>query len=74
MRGTDVTPAQLKSAENFIRARQACGRSPQSDELISIRFDHLCRLVAWYGALRYAAGRDGIATLEEPGYFVVSRK
>jgi hypothetical protein len=74
VRGTELTQQQIESAELFVRDRQCEGRKPQKDERISIRFDDLVRIVAWYGALRYKAGRDKDGgTLEAPGYFVVRK-
>ena len=70
VKGTDITQEQLDSAEHFVRDRQATGPKPQTDQRVSLCFDELVRLVAWYGALRYEAGRNGIASLEKPGYFV----
>lgn len=74
MRGTDCTPGQLKSASDFVRARHVDGYSkapklsPFSDQQIVIRWADLVNLLAWYGALRYTAGRDGTGgTLENPG-------
>ena len=74
MVGTDCTPEQLKSASDFVRARHVDGYSkapklsPSSDQQIVIRWAELVNLLAWYGALRYTAGRDGTGgTLENPG-------
>lgn len=63
MRGVDCTPEQLKAAERFILAR---ARRTDSPEMITQRFEDLVRLLAWYGAIRYKAGRDGISSLENP--------
>jgi hypothetical protein len=67
MRGIDCTPEQLEAAEVFLMERRAIvgGKRPK---LISMCFDDLVRLVAWYGALRFKSGRDGLGgTLEKPG-------
>jgi hypothetical protein len=64
MRGTDLTPEQLKAAEKFIMDRSGRAKRP---EMVMNKFDDLVRLVAWYGAIRFVAGRDGIGgTLEKP--------
>lgn len=77
MNGMDLTPEQLDSASDFVLARRTVGDlilPPDSDSRISIRWDELVRVVAWYGAMRYVAGRDQIGgTLEIPGEFVVTK-
>lgn len=66
MRGKDCTPEQLKSAEDFIMARAST--VTKRPKQVSMPFDDLVRLVAWYGALRFTAARDGVGgTLEKPG-------
>ncbi len=66
MKGTDCTPGQLASADAFLSARGW----PTGNRAVIAR-DDLVRLVAWYGALRYIAARDGEGgTLETPGEFV----
>ncbi len=72
MKGTDLTPKQLKSAEEFIldRSRNRIdGRHViDPDHPIVMRWSDLVRIVAWYGALRYQAGKFGTGgTFEKPG-------
>lgn len=71
MRGTEVTPAQMNSAREFLssRVRNTRHNRPESDaQVVSLTYGDLARLVAWYGALRYKAGADGTGgTLEAPG-------
>ena len=71
MRGTDCTEAQIESARKFLAARQSGpieGMAIDDDRVVSVPFGQMARLLAWYGALRFAAGRDGTGgTLEEPG-------
>lgn len=74
MKGTDVTQEQLRAAERFVRSIQRAGtKQPEAESAIVLPFMDLVQLVAWYGALRYIAGRDGINSLENPGE-VVNRK
>lgn len=70
MKGTDCTEAQIDSARQFCadRRKDQPGERPRDAQEITISFGQLARLVAWYGALRYMAGRDGTGgTLECPG-------
>lgn len=67
MRGTDLTDEQLLSARKFVSDRMI---PPQSEipPMVTIPAEKLVRLIAWYGALRFVAGRDGTGgTLEKPG-------
>jgi hypothetical protein len=79
MKGTDVTPEQLQSAREFIAARRIGSEMGQilgDDQLLSVRFGDVARLLAWYGALRFLAGKSGMGgSLESPGPMeVVARK
>lgn len=68
MRGTEVTPKQFEAAQKFIMDRNHGQRSlPAEDESIHLEWGNFVRMVAWYGALRYQAGRDGINSLDDPG-------
>ncbi len=69
MRGTELTQAQIEAAERFILARRAKGNTqhPSQDEPISQKWGDFVRLVAWYGAIRYKAGIEGLSSLENPG-------
>ena len=63
MKGSDCTPEQLERASEFLAAR---GWQEMAQKAIQTRAD-MVRLIAWYGAIRYRAGKDGIGTLEKPG-------
>lgn len=71
MKGTDLTDAQIQSARQFLVDRRSGdnkGVMPADEENIVQSFGNLARVVAWYGALRYEAGRNGTGgTLENPG-------
>lgn len=74
MKGTDLTPWQIQAAERFVRR---CGRQseqPSAGRMITLRFDELVRLVAWYGQIRANAVANG-APANEPGEtYVVTPK
>jgi hypothetical protein len=73
MRGTELTEQQIQSARQFLSDRRVSfpGKIPLDEQIIKIPFGDVARIVAWCGALRYIAGRDGSGgTLEEPGLFV----
>jgi hypothetical protein len=76
MKGTELTQEQIQSAREFAVARQVKGfEAGTIDDAhrVAIRFGDLARLVAWYGAMRYEAGRTGEGgTLEKPGQMVVN--
>src|SRR6185437_1857670 len=60
MRGTEVTEDQMQSAREFAFARSVgLAGMPDDDQQITVTFGKMVRLMAWYGALRYQAGRDG---------------
>ena len=74
MRGTDCTTEQIASAREFVWLRQTIPHAscPGDEQMVTLPFGHLARVVAWYGALRYIAGRDGTGgSLEKPGEMVV---
>lgn len=74
MRGVDCTPGQLRAAELFV-LQHSLTVLPKNPRNVTLDFDDLVRLVAWYGALRFEAGRDGNGgTLECPGETVSVRK
>lgn len=77
LRGTDLTEAQIQSARIFANARRKgeLQEMPDDGQLIVQKFGDMARLLAWYGALRFKAGRDGTGgTLEEPGPLDVKAK
>lgn len=69
MKGTDLTQAQIDAAERFILARRATSnlQHPKGDEEILQRWSDFIRIVAWYGAIRYKAGSEGLSSLDNPG-------
>jgi len=69
VKGTDCTPEQIQSAREFLLAlARNIDTMPDDDAIVTPRFGDFARTVAWYGALRYKAGRDGTGgTLEAPG-------
>lgn len=69
MKGIDLTPEQIKSAQHFVLARQTIPMdvAPDDSQQIRIEFGQLVRVVAWYGAMRYEAGQKGINSLKNPG-------
>lgn len=75
MKGTDLTPEQIESAEEFVRDRcknpamQAAG----SEQKITCTVRELAQMIAWYGAMRYEAGAAGINSLEDPGLLETKR-
>jgi hypothetical protein len=75
MRGIDCTPEQLASAKQFIESRQRGARRQLGDtDMVTLPVADLVCIVAWYGALRFQSGRDGVGgSLEAPGEFVVSK-
>lgn len=77
MKGTDLTDAQIQSAREFSCARQVHQPADVLDDAtrVTLKFGELVRLIAWYGALRFQAGRDGTGgTFENPGPMDTSRK
>ena len=71
MKGTDLTREQLKAAEKFIL--ELADQQPSDEARLLIPWEDLVRLVAWYGAIRYAAGAKGFNSLEKPGPATGSR-
>jgi hypothetical protein len=64
MRGSDCTQDQLDHASAFLDGR---GWPTGADSGVSTRAD-IVRLIAWYGALRFKAARDGEGgSMESPG-------
>lgn len=68
MKGTDCTPEQIAHASEFMEI----ARWPVSAPTAKCSRDQTARLLAWYGAMRFQAGRDGVGgTLEKPGFIEV---
>lgn len=70
MRGTDCTPEQVEAASQFLADRGW----PKDIPLAALSRESIARMIAWYGALRYQAGRDGINSLEKPGEIIVKER
>lgn len=68
MRGTEVTEDQMQSAREFAFGRSiGLAGMPDDDQEVTVTFGAMVRMMAWYGALRYQAGRGGFGgTLESP--------
>jgi hypothetical protein len=61
VKGSDCTPQQMESAREFFEQRLRGNPPSLADEaIVRIPIADLVRLIAWYGALRYEAGRLGI--------------
>lgn len=67
MRGTDVTPEQMAAATQFIEGRIMNCAPPKNDQTVSMRYEDMIRMVAWYGAIRYKAALGGIGDVDRPG-------
>ncbi len=66
MKGDGLTQAQLDRAREFVSGRLVFKRDIEDDKDVTVRFGDLVRLVAWYGALRFISGMNGIGTTESP--------
>lgn len=69
MRGTECTAGQMEHARKFLmdRAPNVLDR-PTDERRVTIPFGDIARILAWYGALRFIAGRDATGgSLEIPG-------
>jgi hypothetical protein len=75
MRGTELTVEQIASAREFVHGRTRNVKTmPKDEQAVTVTFGQLARLVAWYGAIRYQAGADGIGgTLAVPAEMVVRK-
>ena len=61
MRGTEITDAQMDAAEKFLLLVRSVDNETQPDpeDSVSIPWNKLVRLVAWYGAIRANAVANG---------------
>jgi hypothetical protein len=70
MRGSVCTEDQIRAAKDFLGFStvdiKQVTRGASDDDILPIRYGDLARLVAWYGAIRFISGRDGIGTFESP--------
>jgi hypothetical protein len=62
IKASDLTHDQLASARDFLTGNDW----PESENKRTVPREEVARLIAWYGALRFRAGADGIGTLEKP--------
>lgn len=58
-----ATPAQIAQALAFLEAWLQAPAPP----ILQLAAPDALQLLAWYGALRFEAGRNGLGTLEQPG-------
>lgn len=68
--GSKLSNEQLAAASRFLTLMGW----KESDPTSKVRREDIARLIAWYGAIRYQAGTNGIGTLEIPGQTVLHRK
>lgn len=74
MKGTELFPGEIKSADEFVRARYVGKNVAYSDDTqVSIRYGNLVRLVAWYAAIRSEAVAEGAKPREPGETFIVER-
>jgi len=62
IKASDLTEDQLESARDFLTGNDW----PQTEGIRTVTREEMAKLIAWYGALRFRAGADGIGTLEKP--------
>jgi len=76
MKGSDLTPEQLKAAEQYILLRRSADNleRPLPDELVSVQWAKLVMLVAEYGAIRAKSVADGKTTWDYPGEVYLTGK
>lgn len=78
MRGSNCTDDQIQAAKDFFGSStvdiKQVTRGASDDDIVPIRYGDLARLVAWYGAIRFISGRDGIGTFESPAPLHSERK
>lgn len=68
--GSKLSKEQLDAASQFLRLMGW----KETDAKSKVRREDIARLIAWYGAIRYQAGANGIGTLEAPGQTVIHTK
>ena len=61
--GSKLSKEQIAAASNFLTLQ---GWNDK-DSTSKVRREDIARLLAWYAAIRYQAGANGIGTLENPG-------
>lgn len=69
MRGTEINDRQMESACEFLALTAQQPLPAHDDDVVGIKFSTMVRLMAWYGAVRYQAGTQGIGRVDDPnGY------
>lgn len=68
MKGADLTPKQLKAAEQYVLLRRADHNIslPNPEQMVTVRWKQLIMLVAEYGAIR-AIGMENGGSVNDPG-------
>lgn len=68
MRGTEITDSQMDAAEKFILLCRTDGNTqyPKPEESVTMHWGNIVRIVAWYGAIRAKAVKDG-ASVDDAG-------
>jgi hypothetical protein len=61
--GSKLSKEQIAAASDFLTLQGWNDKDPTS----KVRRKDIARLLAWYAAIRYQAGANGIGTLETPG-------
>jgi len=61
--GSKLSKEQLAAASDFLTLQGWNDKDLRS----KVRREDITRLLAWYAAIRYQAGANGIGTLESPG-------
>ncbi len=62
IKASDLTEDQLESARDFLTGNDW----PENEDSRTISRAEVAKLIAWYGALRFLAGANGIGSLEKP--------
>ena len=62
IKASDLTEDQLASAGDFLTRNNWT----ENEESRTVPRSEIAKLIAWYGALRFLAGADGVGTLEKP--------
>ncbi len=62
IKASDLTEDQLESARDFLTGNDW----PEDEGSRTISRSEVAKLIAWYGALRFLAGADGVGSLEKP--------
>jgi hypothetical protein len=70
MKGMDLTPEQLAAAEDFLNVLHHGEVASLRGHDVSMPFEQLVRLIAWYGAVRAMAVARGASVQKPEGYFI----